>query len=150
MLFGCMLWGHVFGVCCSLREVAHGNAGKLAVLYCSALRWVVAAPAHTQSATLYMLNHTIPLHGLITKQIIWYFVRLEWEWQHNVQAQDTGVEGYIQQLCWVSDFVHAALQEVESHSSGCHHYSPAATACKKWCQAMSAIEGWKILWTGYT
>ena len=73
MLFGCVIWGHAFGVSYSLREAVHGNAGKLAVLYRSALRWAVAAPAHTRSAALYLLNHTIPLHGLITKQIIQYF-----------------------------------------------------------------------------
>ena len=77
MLFGCVIWGHVFGICCLLREAVHGSAGKLAVHYRSALRWSVAAQAHTQSATLYLLNHTIPLHGLITKQIVWYFGRLE-------------------------------------------------------------------------
>ena len=47
LLFGCVIWGHVFGVCCLLREAVHGNAGKLVVLYRSALHWAVAAPAHT-------------------------------------------------------------------------------------------------------
>ena len=73
MLFGCMVWGHAFGMCCLVQEAVHGNAGKIAVLYRSALHWEVAAPAHTRSAALYLLNHTIPLHGLIAKQIIWYF-----------------------------------------------------------------------------
>ena len=77
MLFGCVIWGHVFGVRCTLWEVEHSNAGKPAVLYHSALRWAVAAPAHARSAALYLLNHTIPLHGLITKQIIRYFGQLE-------------------------------------------------------------------------
>ena len=67
MLFGCVIWGHVFGIRCLLREAVHGNAGQLVVLYCNALRWAVAAPAHMQSAALYLLNHTIPLQGLITK-----------------------------------------------------------------------------------
>ena len=67
MLFGCVVWGHVFGVRCSLREAVHGNAGQLAVLYHNALRWAVAAPTHTRSAALYLLNHTIPLQELITK-----------------------------------------------------------------------------------
>ena len=52
MLFGCVIWGHVFGVCCLLREAAHGNAGQLAVLYRNAVCWAVAAPAHTQSTAL--------------------------------------------------------------------------------------------------
>ena len=47
----------------------------------------------------------------------------------------------------MSEFVHAASQEVENHSSGCRQGSRAATACKKWCQATSAIEGWKLLCT---
>ena len=84
MLFGCVLWDHIFGVCCTLREAMHGNAGKLAFLYRSALHWAVAAPEHTQSAALYLLNHTIPLHGLITKQIVQYFGRLEGDHQHYV------------------------------------------------------------------
>ena len=73
MLFGCVIWGHVFGVCCLLQEAVHGNTGKLVVLYRSALRWAIAAPAYTQSAALCLLTDTIPLHGLISKQIIWYF-----------------------------------------------------------------------------
>ena len=147
MLFGCVLWGHVFGVHCSLREVAHGNAGKLVVLYCSALCWAVAAPTHTYSAALYLLNHTIPLHGLITKQMTRYFGQVEGGRQRFVQSQDAGIEGYVQQSCWVLHFVHTALQEVENHSGGCCHCSPAATVRKQWCQATSAIEGWKLLCT---
>ena len=77
MLFGCVVWGHAFGVRCLLREAVHGNAGKLMVLYSNVLHWAVAAPAHTQSAALNLLTHTIPLHGLITKQIVWYFGQLE-------------------------------------------------------------------------
>ena len=77
MLFGCMIWGYVFGVCCLLREAVHSNAGQLAVLYRNALRWAVATPAHTLSAALCLLNHTIPLQGLITKQMVQYFGRLE-------------------------------------------------------------------------
>ena len=45
------------------------------------------------------------------------------------------------------EFVYAALQEVENCSGGSRHHSPAAIARKKWCQAMSAIEGWKSLCT---
>ena len=66
MLFGYVVCSHAFDVRCLLQEAVHGNAGKLAVLYHSALGWAVAAPAHTRSAALYLLNHTIPLHGLIT------------------------------------------------------------------------------------
>ena len=84
MFFGCVLWGYVFGVRCLLWEVAHGNAGKLVVPYRSALRWEVAAPTHMRSTALYLLNHTIPLHGLITKQIIWYVRQLKGERQHFV------------------------------------------------------------------
>ena len=134
-----MIWGHVFGMHCLLREAVHGNAGKLAVLYHSVLCWAVAATAHTQSAALYLLNHTIPLHGLSTKQVIWYFGRLEGKRQHYIQAQDAGVEGYVQQPRWVSEFVHAALQEVENSSGGCHHPSHVPIARKKYHEAISAI-----------
>lgn len=48
---------------------------------------------------------------------------------------------------WVSEFVHAALQEVENHSGGCSHHSHVVIARKKWCHAISAIEGWKLLCT---
>ena len=84
MLSGCVIWGHVFGIHCLLREAVHGNAGWLVVLYRNALLWAVAAPAHMRSAALYLLNHTILLQGLITKQIVWYFGRLEGECQHYV------------------------------------------------------------------
>ena len=86
MFFGCVSWGHAFGAHCLLREAVHCNTGKLAVLYHSALHWAVAAPAHTRSAALYLLNHTIRLQGLITKQIVQYFGRLEGERQHYVRA----------------------------------------------------------------
>ena len=67
MLFGCVIWGRIFGVRCSLWEAVYGNTGQLAVLYHNALRWAVAAPAHTRSAALYLLNHAIPLQEKITK-----------------------------------------------------------------------------------
>ena len=44
----------------------------------------------------------------------------------------------------MSEFVHAALQEVVNRNDGGGHHSPAAIACKKWHQATSAIEGWKL------
>ena len=47
----------------------------------------------------------------------------------------------------MSEFVHAALQEIENCSGGCRHHSPAAIARKKWCQSTSAIEGCKLLCT---
>ena len=44
----------------------------------------------------------------------------------------------------MSEFVNEASQEVESHSGSCHHASCVTVAHKKWRQATSAIEGWKL------
>ena len=47
----------------------------------------------------------------------------------------------------MSEFVYAALQEVENLSGSCHHPSRMAIARQKWRHATSAIEGWKLLCT---
>ena len=47
----------------------------------------------------------------------------------------------------MSKFVHAVLQEVESCSGGCRYPIHVTIGCKKWHQAISAIEGWKLLCT---
>ena len=51
------------------------------MLYRSALRWAIAVPMHIRGAVLYLLCHTIPLQGLITKLIVRHFARLEDELQ---------------------------------------------------------------------
>ena len=58
---------------------AGGSAGKLGVIYHNALRWSISALAHTHGAALYLIAHAIPLQGLISKQMIRYFGRLEHE-----------------------------------------------------------------------
>ena len=55
VVIGCTFGGYV------------AMGGKLGVLYHSALRWSIAPPLHIWGAALYLLCHTIPLHGLITK-----------------------------------------------------------------------------------
>ena len=66
MVFGCVVWGHVFGVQLRLRG-AGGSAGKLEVLFKHTLRWAVRAPRTMRDAALYLITGTIPLHGLILK-----------------------------------------------------------------------------------
>ena len=67
MLFACAIWGHAFGVQFSVQDGVWVIVGKLGVLFCSALQWAISAPAHIRGAALYLLAHTMPLHGLIVK-----------------------------------------------------------------------------------
>ena len=67
MLFACAICGHAFGVQFSVQDGVRGSVGKLGVLFCNMLQWAILAPAHIQGAALYLLAHTIPLHGLIVK-----------------------------------------------------------------------------------
>ena len=125
---------------CSLQDVAHSSAAKLAVLFYSAFCWAVAALVYMRTAALYLLNHTIPLHGSITIQVIWCLRWLEGEGQCFVQSQAAGVEDYIHHPRGVLEFVRAALLEVEAYSSNCRQPSHAVTARKKGCHTASAIE----------
>ena len=79
MLFACAIWGHAFGVQFSVQDGIRGSVGKLGVLFHSVLRWAISVPAHIRGAALYLLAHTIPLHGLVVKQMVRYFGQLEGE-----------------------------------------------------------------------
>ena len=46
------------------------SMGKLVILHCAALCWVLAATSSMHSALLYLLLATIPLHILIVKHTI--------------------------------------------------------------------------------
>ena len=76
MLFGCVVWGHLFGVHLTLGDRLQGSCGKLVILYHSVLHWAIAVPTHICGAALYFFCHTIPLQGLITKEIVRYFACL--------------------------------------------------------------------------
>lgn len=71
----------MFGMRFFLHDGLQGSCGKLGVLYYNALRWAVAVPTHIHGTALYLLCHTIPLHGLITKQTVRFFAHLEDELQ---------------------------------------------------------------------
>ena len=80
MLFGSVVWGHALGFKWSLHDgAAGGSTGKLGIIYRNALQWAICTPAHTRRAALYLIAHAIPLQGLISKQMIHYFGRLEHE-----------------------------------------------------------------------
>ena len=67
MLFACAIWGHAFGLQFPVQDGMRGSIGKLGVLFRSMLRWAILALVHIQGAALYLLAHTIPLHGLVVK-----------------------------------------------------------------------------------
>ena len=56
MLFGCVAWGHCFGVRMTLRGASACSARKMQVLYRTALRWAVAAPRNMRDAALYVIT----------------------------------------------------------------------------------------------
>ena len=77
MLFGCMAWGHCFGVRFRLAG-AISSVGKLAALHNATLCWALVVPSSMHGAALYLLAGTIPLQGHIKQQIP-FFGRLEFE-----------------------------------------------------------------------
>ena len=91
MLFGSVIWGHALGFKWQLHDgTAGGSAEKLGVIYRNALRWSISMPAHTRGAALYLIAHAILLQGLITKQMILYFGRLEHELKTYKVASQAG------------------------------------------------------------
>ena len=79
MLFGCVVWGHCFGIQLRLRGAGGTSysAGKLEALYRALLRWALAVPKSIRGASLYLLVALLPLHGLIIKATVRYFGGLE-------------------------------------------------------------------------
>ena len=113
MLFGSVIWGHALGVKWSLHDgAAGGSTGKLGVIYRNALRWSISVPAHTHGVALYLIAHAIPLQGLINKEMIQYFGRLEHELTAYKTACQAGYGAEAWWPCWAASFVQAAMQEV--------------------------------------
>ena len=118
MLFGSVIWGHALGFKWSLRNgTAGGSAGKLRVIYRNALRWSISAPTHTREAALYLIAHAIPLQGLISKQMVRYFGRLEHELKAYKAVCQAGHGDEVRQPRWAASFVRAARQEVYARRS---------------------------------
>ena len=68
-LFGCIIWGHHFGIQLHLHGASgiRSNVGKLEALYLDSLQWALATSKITCNASLYLLAATLPLHGLNIK-----------------------------------------------------------------------------------
>ena len=117
MLFGCVVWGHMFEVCFLLSDGLQGSCIKLGVLYHSALHWAVATPLHICRAALYLFCYTISLHGLVSKQMVRYFASLEDELQCFELLAETSMQAIFRWPRWAASFVRAATEEVELHCS---------------------------------
>ena len=88
-----------------------GSVGKLGVLFHRLLRWAILAPAHIRGAVLYPLTHTIPLHGLMVKQMVRYFGQLEGERQIYWSATAVGAAAHVAKPRWAAHFVNAAFHD---------------------------------------
>ena len=118
MHFGRVIWGHALGFKLSLHDgTIGGSAGKLGIIYRNALRWSISAPAHTRGAALYLIAHAVPLQGLISKQMVRYFGRLEHELKVYKVACQAGYGDEVRQPRWAAWFVRAAMQEVIARRS---------------------------------
>ena len=88
---------------------AGGSVGKLGVIYHNALGWSISTPAHTRGAALYLIAHAMPLQGLISKQMIRYFGRLEQVLKAYEGACQAGYGDEVRRPCWAASFVRAAM-----------------------------------------
>ena len=77
MLFGCVVWGHCFGVHVMLHTAAGSSAGNVEVFYRAALCWAISTPASICDSAVYLLTTQLPLHGQVLKQMVCYFGNLE-------------------------------------------------------------------------
>ena len=90
-LFGCIIWGHCFGTQLHLRGAGEtsGSAGTLEALYRALLRWALAVPKSTCGASSYLLTAMLPLHRLIIKATVKYFVGLKHDISKFAEAMVT-------------------------------------------------------------
>ena len=113
MIFGCVIWGHCFGMQLHLRG-AGGNSSsvwKLEALYRASLSWAVAAPKSMHGAFIYLLAAMLPLHGLTIKATVRYFGGLECNKHRFIEATDTQYH-VLRPSHWAADFVRAVVEEL--------------------------------------
>ena len=82
MTFACAVWGHAFGTKLQLRATAAGGCTRLSILFMLALHWAIRAPSFMHLNVSFLICNTLLLHGIIVKQIVWYFHRLERSLKH--------------------------------------------------------------------
>ena len=100
MTFACAVWCHAFGTKLQLRATAAGRCTRLSTLFTSALCWAIRAPSLTCLSVLFVICNTLPLHGIIAKQIVGYFHELECSLQHAFPASAmVPVAGHGQRAC---------------------------------------------------
>ena len=94
-------------------------------LYCAALRWSVGVPMDMRAAALHFMTATIPLHGLILKQIVHYYESLECDQAAYSTVEEALVTAatqdhvdqlhfqlqHLRQLRWAASFVQSAVEE---------------------------------------
>ena len=103
-----------------LRATAAGKCIRLSALFISALRWVIRVPSLMRHSILFFICSTLPLHGIIMKQIVQYFHKLEHRLKHAspVNAIVTGncTQRQLQLApCWAAIFLEAGI----SNSTPC-------------------------------
>ena len=91
LLFGCIIWGHCFGIQLHLHGTGGtcSSVGKLETLNRALLRWVLAIPRSTHGTSLYLFIVMLPLHGFNIKATVRYFGGLECDKCRFDEADDT-------------------------------------------------------------
>ena len=116
MTFACEVWGHAFGAKLQLHATAAGRCARLSALFMSALCWEIRVPSLTHLSVLFVICNTLPLHGIIVKQIVQYFRGLECSLKHTCPASTMVPGTYTQcQLlpapCWAAKFLEASISK---------------------------------------
>ena len=77
LMFGAVVWGHVFGSHLQLRRSGNSAATRIEVAHRRHLRWALKVPSSVRTGFLHVLANQLPFQGLVVKQQVRYFGTLE-------------------------------------------------------------------------
>ena len=67
LMFGCVIWGHVFGAKLLLRRMGGTPAARIETAHHRHLRWALRVPKELRTSFLLLLANQLPFQGLVTK-----------------------------------------------------------------------------------
>ena len=77
LMFGAVVWGHIFGPRLQLRRPGCTAAARIEVAHRRHLRWALNIPIDVRTGFMHVLTNQLPFQGLVVKQQVRYFGKLE-------------------------------------------------------------------------
>ena len=67
LMFGSVLWGHIFGPRLLLRRTGASAASRIELAHRRHIRWALKVPACIRLGFLFVLANQLPFQGLVVK-----------------------------------------------------------------------------------